>query len=79
MAQAIKIPGTVTATVFNLPCVFSVHKENDTICYLLYDWDTNGQYVKAYPGQWIVEDCGKWLVLTDSEYETYRQYENEQQ
>jgi len=78
MAKAIKIPGTVTPTVFNLPCIFSVHKENDTICYLLYDWDTNGQYIKAYPGQWIVEDCGHWLVLTDTEYETYRQYEDGQ-
>lgn len=74
MAQAIKIPKAVTPTVFNLPCVFSVHKENDTICYLLYDWDINGQYVKAYPGQWLVEVCGKWMVLTESEYEIYRQF-----
>lgn len=77
MAKAIKIPETVTPTVFGLPCIFSVHKENDTICYLLYDWDTNGQYVRAYPGQWIVEDGDQWLVLTDTEYETYRQYNGE--
>jgi hypothetical protein len=37
--------------------------------YLLYDWDEQGQYVKAHKGDWIVKDNeGDYHVLTDEEY-----------
>ena len=47
-----------------LDCVYSCHKEADgTLCYLLYDWDEKGQYVKAHEGQWLCEDYdGKWTA-----------------
>ncbi len=62
--QLILVPEQVTPTIFRLPCVFSVHKEsNGSICYLLYDWDEDGNYMELRPGQWLCEDCdGKWEV-----------------
>ena len=68
--QAILISERVSATIFHLPCIYSVHKEADgRLCYLLYDWDSNGQYVELRPGQWLCETYdGKWCVLTDKEY-----------
>ena len=45
--QAIHVGRHVT-DMMRLPCVYSCHKEADgTLCYLLYDWDEKGQYVKA--------------------------------
>lgn len=68
--QAIHIGSRVTDTVFRLSCIYSVHKEADGgICYLLYDWDEQGQYVELRPGQWLCEDSdGRWHVLSDEEY-----------
>ena len=62
--QAILIPNGITPTIFALPCIYSCHKEADgRICYLLYDWDEQGKYVKLHPGQWLCEDYdGKWEV-----------------
>ena len=70
IVQAILIPTWISRTIFDLSCVFSAHKEADgRICYLLYDWDSNGHYIKAYPGQWLCEFAdGNWQVLTDKEY-----------
>ena len=50
-----------------LDCVYSCHKEADgTLCYLLYDWDEQGQYVKAHEGQWLCEGYdGKWTVTDE--------------
>lgn len=70
IVQAILIPNWISRTIFDLSCVFSAHKESDgRICYLLYDWDSHGNYVEARPGQWLCEyDDGRWLVLSDKEY-----------
>ena len=61
--QAIHVGRHVT-DIMRLPCVYSCHKEADgTLCYLLYDWDEKGQYVKAHEGQWLCEGYdGKWTV-----------------
>ena len=61
--QAIHIGRNVT-DIMRLPCVYSCHKEADgRLCYLLYDWDAQGQYVEAHEGQWLCEDNdGKWIV-----------------
>jgi hypothetical protein len=69
MRQSIQIPNNVTPTIFNLPCIFSVHKQADgTPCYLLYDWDEQGQYVEAHPGQWLTcGDDGRWRVTDDKD------------
>ena len=49
--QAIRVGRHVT-DLMRLECVYSCHKEADgTLCYLLYDWDERGQYVKAHEGQ----------------------------
>ena len=46
--QAIRVGRHVTE-LMRLDCVYSCHKEADgTLCYLLYDWDERGQYVKAH-------------------------------
>ena len=68
----IQIGNNVT-NIMKLPCVFSCHKMADgELEYLLYDWDEQGQYVKAHKGDWIIEDNGKHYVLTDKEYERSR-------
>lgn len=61
--QSIHIGRNVT-DIMRLDCVYSCHKEADgTLCYLLYDWDDQGQYVKAHEGQWLCEGYdGKWTV-----------------
>jgi hypothetical protein len=41
---------------------------NEELEYLLYDWDEQGQYIRAHKGDWIVEEEGKCYVLTDKEY-----------
>lgn len=68
--QAIKI-GTHIDDIMRLPCVFSCHKEkNGELCYLLYDWDDSGNYIKAYKGDWLCEGYdGRWHRLTNKEYE----------
>lgn len=71
MKQAIQVPQQVTNTIFNLPCIFSVHKEIDTICYLVYGYDNvaGTYYIKAYPTDWLVEDDnGEWKVIKNEEY-----------
>ena len=67
--QCIQI-GANVSDVMKLPCVFSCHKmEDGGLEYLLYDWDDNGQYVKAHYGDWLCEGSdGKWYKLTDKEY-----------
>ena len=63
MKQTIKVTANATY-MLKLPCVYSCHKENDELVYLLYDWDDNGQYVKAHIGDWLGEDEeGKWRLL----------------
>lgn len=63
MKQTIKVTANATY-MLKLPCVYSCHKENDELVYLLYDWDDNGQYVKAHIGDWLGEDEeGKWHLL----------------
>ena len=53
---AIQIVNNVT-NIMKLPCVFSCHKMADgELEYLLYDWDEQGQYVRAHKGDWIVEE-----------------------
>ena len=62
--QVIVVPEYVTRTVFDLPCIYSCHKEaDDSIVYLLRDWDELGHYVEARPGQSLCE-CydGRWEV-----------------
>ena len=40
--------------------------KDGTLCYLLYDWDEQGQYVKAHEGQWLCEGYdGKWTVTDE--------------
>lgn len=67
--QAIRIGDNVT-DIMRLPCVYSCHKEDDeTLCYLLYDWDDAGNYIKAYKGDWLCEGYdGRWHRLTNEEY-----------
>ena len=62
--------GDNVTNIMKLPCVFSCHKMQDgELEYLLYDWDEQGQYVKAHKGDWIVKDNeGDYHVLTDEEY-----------
>ena len=64
--QAIHVGRHVT-DIMRLDCVYSCHKEADgTLCYLLYDWDEQGQYVKAHEGQWLCEGYdGKWTVTDE--------------
>ncbi len=72
--QAIEIGHRVTHTVFDLPCIYSVHKDHYGLCYLLYDWDRQGQYVCARPGNWLCEDDDhRWHVLTATEYRQWQQ------
>ena len=71
---AIQIGDNVT-NIMKLPCVFSCHKMvNDELEYLLYDWDEQGQYVRAHKGDWIVEEGGKHYVLTDKEFNNNKNY-----
>lgn len=67
--NAIQIGNNVT-DIMKLPCVYSCHKmANGELEYLLYDWDENGQYVRAHKGDWLCEDYqGKWHKLTKEEY-----------
>lgn len=87
--QAILVPNGVMPTIFQLPCIFSCHKEpikrgqsgdrtgsaerevsrpqgkeaDESIVYLLYDWDEQGNYVELRPGQWLCQDYdGRWEV-----------------
>lgn len=71
--KAIQISRRVTDTIFNLPCIYSVHKEADgRLCFLLYDWDEQGNYKQAHPGDWLcLDNQGRWNVLTEQEYESY--------
>lgn len=70
--KAIQISRRVTDTIFNLPCIYSVHKEaDDTPCYLLFDWDEQGNYKQARPTDWLcLDQQGRWNVLTEQEYES---------
>ena len=64
--QAIHV-GRHATDILSLPCVYSCHKKADgSFCYLLYDWDKQGQYVEAHEGQWLCEDYnGKWTVRNE--------------
>lgn len=68
--QAIHLEGRCINDVFKLPCVYSCHKEAEGgLCYLLYDWDDDGNYIEARIGDWLCEDEeGKWHVMSNEEY-----------
>ena len=74
--QAIRVGRHVT-DLMRLDCVYSCHKEADgTLCYLLYDWDEQGQYVKAHEGQWLCEGYdGHWTVTDDPPREGCMMYD----
>lgn len=67
--QAIKVGRNITS-IFNLPCIFSCHKDDEeNPVFLLYDWDDNGNYIEARRGDWLCEDHeGRWGVLSGREY-----------
>ena len=66
MKQTIKVTENATY-MMKLPCVYSCHKENGELVYLLYDWDEDGNYIKAHIGDWLGEDDeGKWHILDKS-------------
>lgn len=67
--QAIKVGRNITS-IFNLPCIFSCHKDDEgNPVFLLYDWDDNGNYIEARPGDWLCENHeGRWSVLSGREY-----------
>ena len=63
MKQTIEVTANATY-MMKLPCVYSCHKENGELVYLLYDWDDDRQYTKVHIGDWLGEDeKGKWHVL----------------
>lgn len=66
---AIQIGSNVT-NIMKLPCIFSCHKEADgALCYLLYDWDDDGNYIQAREDDWLCEDnSGKWCVIKKEDY-----------
>ena len=68
--QVILVPEHISATIFTLPCIFSVHKDNNgCLVYLLYDWDADGRYIELRPGQWLCEGYdGKWEVKDFDEF-----------
>lgn len=63
LRQSIHIEGKCIEDIFNLPCIVSIHKKNNSYCYHL----TNGQI--AHLGDWLCEDYGgNWSVLSDEQY-----------
>lgn len=54
----------MTASFFELECIYYCHKDAEgKPVYLLYDWDDEGRYVEARPGQWLCQDYeGRWTV-----------------
>ena len=70
--QVIEVPARISQTIFELPCIYSCHKEpvrnsqgesEDRIVYLLYDWDKEGRYIELRPGQLLCQrHNGKWEV-----------------
>lgn len=61
--QMIEIGRNVT-DIMCLDCVYSCHKEGDgRLCYLLYDWDKDGNYITAHEGDTLCQsEDGKWYV-----------------
>ena len=61
--QMIQIGRNVT-DIMRLDCVYSCHKEGDSrLCYLLYDWDKDGNYIAAHEGDTLCQSAdGKWHV-----------------
>ena len=78
--QAIRIGRNITV-IFNLPCVFSCHKDDEgNPVFLLNDWDDNGNYIEARIGDWLCEDHeGKWVVLSNDVYKKLEHEGNKQQ
>ena len=65
MKQTIEVTANATY-MMKLPCVYSCHKENGELVYLLYDRDKR-QCTKAHIGDWLGEDDeGKWHILDKS-------------
>lgn len=65
MIQEIIVPGQVTTTFFNLPCIEGAYKDDDDVVrYLIRPrYTTNGDYMLATPGDILIEeDNGKWRV-----------------
>lgn len=61
--QQIQIGRNVT-DIMRLECVYSCHKEADgRLCYPLYDWDKDGNYIAAHEGDTLCQsEDGKWHV-----------------
>lgn len=54
--QTIRIGRNITS-IFNLPCIFSCHKDDEgNPVFLLNDWDDDGNYIEARIGDWLCED-----------------------
>lgn len=63
LRQSIHIEGKCIEDIFNLPCITSIHKENNSYCYYL----TNGHI--AHLGDWLYEDYnGNWSVLSNEQH-----------
>lgn len=65
MIQEIIVPGQVTTTFFNLPCIEGAYKDDDDVVrYLIRPrYTTNGDYMLANPGDILIEeDNGNWRV-----------------
>lgn len=64
--QAIHIEGKCIEDIFNLPCVKSIQKDEDSYYYYLY----NGQ--SASLGDWLCEsEDSNWYVLSPEQYRDY--------
>ena len=67
LRQSIHIQGKCIEDIFNLPCIASIHKENNSYYYYL----TNG-YI-AHLGDWLCEDYnGNWSILSDKQYKSLK-------
>ena len=65
MKQIVIVPGQVTTTFFNLPCIEGACKDNDDVVRYLISprYTTNGDYMMAYPRDTLIEkDTGKWRI-----------------
>ena len=70
--QCIKV-GKNATDIMKLPCVYGCYKDGDgNLYYELNDWDSNGENVKVFAGEWLCEGYdGKWHVLSESELQKH--------
>ena len=67
LRQSIHIEGKCIEDILNLPCITSIHKENNSYYYYL----TNG-YI-AHLGDWLCEDYNdNWSILSDKQYKSLK-------